>query len=330
MASRDPLDEAINPGGRIIAQDACKRLFLRLHELPEQQMLGVLERLDTAFRASAHNRHVCAGPAGMVHDMLQALPRYKGAARERVLELLRLLGAHRFSMQNMRSLLAELQSSAASAGSAETGGEAARQAAGAVALELLELLCDIVAGGAAEPAGKPKAFWDMGIGVLGATGFELPAEHVVALASRGAFTFCCWVKVDPPSGPTSLFSVFDGGAAGLQLQLHRVGAHSVRAELLVFDGAARGHAAKMAEQASSGAAKMFSSLSSRLSTPRPATAPATASARTGGAASGTAAGGGGGGAGVGGVGGAGGVSRSAPAVNGCTPLRFEQEVACAA
>ena len=91
MASHDPLDEAINPGGRIIAQDACKRLFLRLHELPEQQMLGVLERLDTAFRASAHNRHVCAGPAGMVHDMLQALPRYKGAAREKVLELLRLL-----------------------------------------------------------------------------------------------------------------------------------------------------------------------------------------------------------------------------------------------
>ena len=104
MASHDPLDEAINPGGRIIAQDACKRLFLRLHELPEQQLLSVLERLDTAFRASAHNRHVCAGPAGMVHDMLQALPRYKGATREKVLELLRLLGAHRFSMQNMRSL----------------------------------------------------------------------------------------------------------------------------------------------------------------------------------------------------------------------------------
>ena len=317
MASHDPLDEAINPGGRIIAQDACKRLFLRLHELPEQQLLSVLERLDTAFRASAHNRHVCAGPAGMVHDMLQALPRCKGATREKVLELLRLLGAHRFSMQNMRSLLAELQSSAASAGHAETGGETARQAAGAVALELLELLCDIVAGGAAEPPGKPKAFWDMGIGVLGATGFELPADHIVALASRGAFTFCCWVKVDPPSGPTSLFSVVDGGAAGLQLQLHRVGANSVRAELLVFDGAARGHAAKMAEQASSGAAKLFSSFSSRLSTPRPATAPVL----TGGAADGV-----GGGAGVGGVGGTGGVPRSDLAVNGCTSLRFEPEV----
>ena len=92
LYSTSPLDEIINPGGRIVAPEACKRFMLKLHELPEPQLLGALERLATAFRASPHNRHACAGPAGMVNDLLHLLPNYQGAARERVLELLRLLG----------------------------------------------------------------------------------------------------------------------------------------------------------------------------------------------------------------------------------------------
>ena len=59
-------------------------------------------------------------------------------------------------------------------------------------------------------------------------------------------TLCAWVRIDAPSGPTALFSVVDGNAAGLQLQLHRVGGSTVRAELLVFDSTRRGSASSMA------------------------------------------------------------------------------------
>jgi hypothetical protein len=203
LYSTSPLDEIINPGGRIVAPEACKRFMLKLHELPEPQLLGALERLATAFRASPHNRHACAGPAGMVNDLLHLLPNYQGAARERVLELLRLLGAHRFEVHNMRLLLAKLQVNEASAGRASVGSEQERQAAGAAALELLELLCDIV-GGADEGHGTPRAFWDMGVGVLGATGFELPADRVAQLAAKGGFSFCAWVRIEPPCADPGL------------------------------------------------------------------------------------------------------------------------------
>ena len=80
---REPLlDDLINMGGRIVSHEGVKRLFLRLHELPEPQQLRILERLAQAFRASPHNRHACAGPAGKANDLLQHLPSYRGAARD--------------------------------------------------------------------------------------------------------------------------------------------------------------------------------------------------------------------------------------------------------
>ena len=77
----------------------------------------------------------------MVNDMLQMLSAYHGASREALLKLLRLLGAHRFTVHNMRSTLAQLQSSEVTAGRA--GGKAS-QMADTLTLELLELLCDVV------------------------------------------------------------------------------------------------------------------------------------------------------------------------------------------
>eukprot|EP00962_Isochrysis_galbana_P002791 scaffold773_cov114-Isochrysis_galbana.AAC.1 len=198
--------------GRISKPDSILRLVLRLDTFPEHEALAALARLIEIVSASPHNRHAIAGRAGLVNALILNLSRFPDNLRPPLLKILLLAGRQRFTVHDTRAVLAQVQR----AESAD-GGEGA-----ACSLELLQLLCDVVS--VSPSARVPSAFWDMGAGVLGMTGFDLPPENLVPLAARGAFTVALWVHLDPLSSLTTLFSLFDANGSGLQLQLHRVGA----------------------------------------------------------------------------------------------------------
>ena len=99
---------------------------------------------------------------------LTLLPRFGDAVRRSIaLRIIRYLGNHRFTVHNTRFVLAAVMRHLDEASSGD--GEAARSA-----LELLQLLGDVLAGSAYSAAVDLPAFWDMGDGVMGATGFDLP------------------------------------------------------------------------------------------------------------------------------------------------------------
>ena len=180
----------------------------------------------------------CAGREGHVGLLLGQLARLDDGARGAALGVLQQLGAHRFTVHDTRSFLAALPALEAAIGRGGPEGEHAAERA----RELLELLCSITRLGS-EPTATPTAYWDMGVGVMGATGFDLPAERVVSLAAKGGFTLCAWVRLEQASQPAAVFGVSDGAGAGMQLQLHRAGAGHMRAQLLVEAAAAAAAAA---------------------------------------------------------------------------------------
>jgi hypothetical protein len=196
--------------GRIAKPDGILRLVLRLDTFPEPQAEAALARLIELVSASPHNRHAVAGRAGLVNALIVHLARFSDALRPQLLKLLLLAGRQRFTVHDTRAALAQVQQTESTDG-----------AGAACSLELLQLLCDVVA--ASPTARTPSAFWDMGAGVLGMTGFDLPPESLVPLAARGAFTAALWVQLDPLSSLTTLFSLFDANGSGMQLQLYRVG-----------------------------------------------------------------------------------------------------------
>ena len=210
--------ESVLQHGRLTSAEGCRRLFESLSALPVAQQLSTLTRLEAALSVSPHNRNVCADGAGLVNVALAQLPQFEDPeCRAAALRIVRQLGRHRFTVHNTRTFLAAIQHDEAvlRGGSGE---KAAR--AGAEALELLQLLVDIISG-SPDPA-EPSAFWDMAVGVMGATGFDLPAERIVSLAARGGFTVSAWLRLEQlPANPTVVFALVDATGVGLQLQLHR-------------------------------------------------------------------------------------------------------------
>jgi len=218
--------------GRISKPEGILRLVLSLDGIPEAEAVSVLTHLTEIVRASPHNKHALAGRAGLVNALLLNLSRFSDALRPHLLRLLFLAGSQRFSVHDSRSALAQLQRNELAA-AARGGSPAATLAAATLNLELFQLLGDVVA--ASPSAQTPSAFWEMGAGVLGMTGFDLPADRLVQLAARGALTAAFWVQLDPSSSLTTLLSLFDANGCGFQLQLQRVGAGVLRAELLLTE-----------------------------------------------------------------------------------------------
>ena len=194
--------------GRIERAEPIRRLLLS-----PQADLPLLERLLSLASASQHNLHSLAANAGLISSVLAELGRYEPPLRAKLLQLMLLAGRQRWTVADTRGALALLRRNE------RIEGEGALAAA-TYNLEVLELLCQVVAG--APSATTPSAFWDMGAGVLGNQGFDLPAEKLVPLAARGALTWALWVQLDALSGLTTLLSLFDANGCGLQLQLHRV------------------------------------------------------------------------------------------------------------
>ena len=223
--------DAILTHGRLTSADGCRRLFEQLNSLNVPQQLSTLTRLEACLSISPHNRNVCAGPAGLVNAVLAQLPQFEDPeCRSAALRIVRQLGRHRFTVHNMRSFLAAIQQNEAMLRSASS--HAMR--AGTEVIELIGLLVDIIAG-SADPT-EPAAFWDMAVGVMGATGFDLPADRIVMLVSKGSFTLSTWLRLEQlPPNPTVVFAVVDGHGDGLQLQLHRAGAGIARAELVITE-----------------------------------------------------------------------------------------------
>ena len=190
--------------------------------------LAELEAVEKLLAISPHNRQLCTSGGDTLNTILAQLPRLEDASRRAiVLRIIRHLGNHRFTVHNTRFFLAAVAQleAAHSAGSAP---------AASAALELLQLMGDIFAG-ASGPAELP-AFWDMSVGIMGATGFDLPADRLIHLASKGAFAISCWLRLEQLSAsPVAVFGVSDAAGAGLQLQLHRAGSNIARAELLVTE-----------------------------------------------------------------------------------------------
>lgn len=207
--------------GRITKPEGILRLLLGLDKVLEERARAVLDGLIDAVRESPHNKHALAGRVALVNTLLVHLPRLPEDLRPRLLTLLRLAGSQRFTVHDSRSMLAQLQRND-TGGPAAQGGPAAAASAATRSLELLTLLTDVVS--ASPSAATPGAFWDMGAGVLGATGFDLPADRLVALAAKGALTATFWVQMDVSSGLTTLFSLYDATGCGLQLQLQRAAA----------------------------------------------------------------------------------------------------------
>ena len=79
-----------------------------LHNRGETSQLAALQHLSALLAASPHNRHVCAGPGGLVGLLLGQLARLDDGARGAALGVLQQLGAHRFTVHDTRSFLAAL------------------------------------------------------------------------------------------------------------------------------------------------------------------------------------------------------------------------------
>ena len=159
-----------------------------------------LKTVERLLASSPHNRQLCS-EGGALNSALALLPRFDDAPRRAAaLRIIRHLGNHRFTVHNMRFVLAavarNLDAAAGSDGGASTS----------AALELLQLMVDVLASSPG-PAELP-AFWDMGVGVMGATGFDLPADRLIHLASKGGVTISCWIRLDQlGASPTAVFGI---------------------------------------------------------------------------------------------------------------------------
>ena len=219
-----PTVSALAPSGRLL-RPLSGKFVETLHKLD----LPELEALEAILAASPHNRQLSTG-GDLLNLALAQLPRIEDAERRAaMLRIIRHMGSHRFTVHNTRYLLASVALSEA----AHASGGFAGASAGSAALELLQLMGDVL--GASTGPDLP-AYWDMGVGVMGATGFDLPADRLVLLASKGAFAISCWLRLDAlNTQPIAVFGVTDAVGAGVQLQLSRAGAGLARAELLVTE-----------------------------------------------------------------------------------------------
>ena len=164
---------------RLLASPPAAVFSEQLATLSEQE-LATVEKL---LASSAHNREVCT-VGDTLNAALSLLPKFEDDARRAVaLRIIRHLGNHRFTVHNTRFVLAEVMRHLdAAANGAESAAEAS------AALELLQLMGDVLVGSARSAAVDLPAFWDMGVGVMGATGFDLPADRLIPLASKGTFS----------------------------------------------------------------------------------------------------------------------------------------------
>ena len=215
---------------RLLASPPTAVFSEQLATLSERE-LATVERL---LASSAHNRQVCA-VGETLNAALALLPRFEEAPRRAIaLRILRHLGLHRFTVHNLRFVLAQIMERLDLA-TEESEGEAQASAASS-ALELLQLMNDVIAGSALSAAVDLPAFWDMGVGVMGATGFDLPADSLVNLAAKGAFSISIWIRVEQlGASPTAVFGVADALGAGMQIQLQRASAGVAIPELLVTE-----------------------------------------------------------------------------------------------
>ena len=59
--------------GRLLSPEPVKKFAQSLHERGETSQLAALQHLSALLAASPHNRHVCAGPGGLVGLLLGQL-----------------------------------------------------------------------------------------------------------------------------------------------------------------------------------------------------------------------------------------------------------------
>ena len=195
--------QAILSSTRLLASPPPSVFSEQLSSLTEQELLTVEKLLAT----SAHNRQVCT-VGETLNAALALLPKFEDEARRAIaLRIIRHLGDHRFTVHNTRFVLAAVMRHLDNAVAA-TGTQSAAEAS--AALELLQLMGDVLIGSARSAAADLPSFWDMGVGVMGATGFDLPADQLVALVSRGSFSVSIWVRtrIDcaSPLSPSPLVS----------------------------------------------------------------------------------------------------------------------------
>lgn len=129
-----------------------------------------LEAAERLLNSSPHNREVAAS-GDALNAAVAAMPDIiDDARRSTVLKILRHLGSHRFTVHNTRIVLSAIKTQL-ERGESRT------------ALDLLHLMADVF--GAPGPTELP-AFWDMGVGIVGATGLELPADPLVQLVAKAS------------------------------------------------------------------------------------------------------------------------------------------------
>ena len=140
--------------GRLLSPEPVKKFAQSLHNRGETSQLAALQHLSALLAASPHNRHVCAGPGGLVGLLLGQLARLDDGARGAALGVLQQLGAHRFTVHDTRSFLAALPALEAAIGRGGPEGEHAAERA----RELLELLCSITRLGSEPTGGDLRKF----------------------------------------------------------------------------------------------------------------------------------------------------------------------------
>jgi hypothetical protein len=185
---------------RLLASPPPSVFSEQLATLSESELLTV----EKLLASSPHNRQVCT-VGDTLNAALALLPRFEDATRRAIaLRIIRHLGNHRFTVHNTRYVLAAVMRQL---DEAAAGGEAGGAAASA-ALELLQLMGDVLSGSALSAAIELPAFWDMGVGVMGATGFDLPADKLVHLAAKGSFAVSIWMRLEQlGASPTAIFGV---------------------------------------------------------------------------------------------------------------------------
>ena len=149
----------------------------------KSENINQLTEIEKSLASSPHIRQSYSSGDDTLNKAVTQLPRFKDAeSRTVAIRIIRHLANHRFTVHNTRFVLAAVARHLQEGGSEQD------------ALALLELLGDAIAGPPAGDVSQLRAFWHMGSGVMGATGFDLPADKVVRLASKvrsSLLVLCC-------------------------------------------------------------------------------------------------------------------------------------------
>lgn len=211
----------------------CGRLSVRppdgyIAEIVRNGDVEALQQIEQLLHISPHNRQLCTDGDALNNVLTQLQGVHDATHSALVLRIATHMGAHRFTVHNMRHVLMLitrfLQAEAAQ-------GEATTVAVERAMLDILQLTADILSTSAAP---QLPAFWDMSLGIMGATGFDLAPDRLVFLVNKGAFSFSCWVRLETLGAqPIAIFGVVDALGAGIQLQLQRTGTGLAQVAIMV-------------------------------------------------------------------------------------------------